>query len=65
MTILKIGKGGTQTKEQKDKEIDDLTFYPRDDKLHVSRKEARNKLCSIEDCVDASIQGFYNYSEKS
>ena len=40
-------------------------LHSRDiDRLYVSRKEGR-RIASIEDCVDAAIQGFADYIKKS
>ena len=41
-------------------------LHPKDDvdSLHVSRKEWRRGLASIEDSVDASIQRLEDYTEK-
>ena len=41
-------------------------LHPRDDidKLHVWRKEGGRGLGSIENCIDASIQGLKKYTKK-
>ena len=43
-----------------------MSLHPRDDvdRLYVSRKERGRGLASIEDSVDASIQGLEDYIQK-
>ena len=65
-----MNKGGTQTNEQKDQEIDDdaqgLTHERHDDtdRLYASGKEGGRGLASDEDCVDAAIQRLEECTKK-
>ena len=63
-----MDKGRTQTKELKDKEIDEYAqslTLKRWYKRHVSRKKVVKRPANIKDYVDASIQGFLEFFKKS
>ena len=63
-TILKIGLGETETNRRNDKEVDDYEEGLTPERWHCRKGKVRG-LISIEDCVDASIQGLEEYIKKA